>query len=219
MIKPWLERTLNAVNRAERELELVFVGDEYDPTFYEVDQFSKACHVPAYLVTIEEPRSYDKRDWNHDRYGRMVELRNTLLDVVRKIGPELFLSLDSDILLHPDSIRSMIECLDRFDAVGGKTYMTPAGRRCPSYANLSAMGHLRRPDSEGVLSVGVIMAIKLMTQPAYNIDYEFDVHGEDIGWSKAARKAGLTLGWDGRIVNKHIMKPDMLDKFDQRAGF
>lgn len=219
MIDKWLEHTLKATEVAGRRLELVFVGDEHDPTFATIDSFSKENRIVAWLEHVDEPRDFDRRDWNHKRYERMVALRNTLLGVVRRLEPDLFLSLDSDILLQPGAIASMIECLDRFDAVGGKTYMTPSGRRAPSYANLSPTGNLRRPDSEGVISVHVIMAIKLMTQPAYNIDYVWDNHGEDIGWSKQARQAGLRLGWDGRIVNKHIMAPNQVDWVDARAGF
>jgi len=219
IIDKWLEHTLAATECANRRLELVFVGDEHDPTFYTIDKFCKEHQIRAWLEHVEEPRSVDKRDWTHHRYRRMVDLRNILLNAVRRLNPGLFLSLDSDILLHQDAIYNMLETIGRFDAVGGKTYMTPSGRRAPSYANLTPTGNLRRPDHDGVIEVQCIMAIKLMTQPAYNIDYEFDKHGEDIGWSRAARKAGLKLGWDGRIVNKHIMSPDRIDWFDIRAGF
>lgn len=221
IIEQWLEHVLVAASKTGKELSLLFVGDESDPTVTLINEFTRDNGIVAFLSPVSETRDFDRRDWGHGRYDTMVALRNQLLREVRKLGPELFLSLDSDILLHEAGIVSMIEALEgnKFDAVGGKAYMTPAGTRAPSYAMLSNTGNLRRPEASGIMKVNVIMAIKLMTPAAYMVDYQFDVHGEDIGWSRACTKAGLTLGWDGRIVNKHVMNPSMLTTVDKRAGF
>jgi hypothetical protein len=113
----------------------------------------------------------------------------------------------------------MIEALERFDAVGSRCYMTASGTRFPSWARLLPSGGLQRTDSDGTFAVDVIMALKLMNPAAYNVDYRFDPQGEDIGWSQACTEAGVRLGWDGRVVAKHVLAPHLLTPRDSRVGF
>jgi hypothetical protein len=63
------------------------------------------------------------------------------------------------------------------------------------------------------------MAAKLMTPDAFRVDYEFDLQGEDVGWSRACARAGLTLGWEGRVISKHVLAPHLLTTRDPRVGF
>jgi hypothetical protein len=206
----------------ERAAELAGVKPTYAFVVHPNDR-TRTCillHAPA-AIMIAPPfhRGNDERRWNGPRYEQMVGLRNQLLSAVRKRHPDLFLSLDSDILLHPDQIKLMIECLDRFDAVGGRCYMTSSGTRFPSWGRLTRHGNLQRTDSDGTFPVDVIMACKLMTPAAYNVDYAFDLQGEDIGWSRAAAQAGVRLGWDGRVIAKHVLAPHLLTPRDPRVGF
>lgn len=173
------------------------------------------------LLVDEGNRAQELRNWtSQDRLEHMVWIRNKLLNLVRQICPLYFLSVDSDILLHPDAVKNLLETGMKFDAVGGRTYMDPVGVYAPSYANISGNGHaLERPDYDGILEVQVIMALKLMGPEAYLVDYSYDDRGEDIGWSLACAEAGLSLGWDGRVVSKHVMFPWMLEAPDPRCGF
>ena len=149
----------------------------------------------------------------------MVRLRNILLESVRTLEPDIFLSLDSDILLHPNTIMNLIESLDNYDAVGGRCYMYPMGTREPSYGALDRREFIRGEDFGGICQAGVLMGIKMMSPKAYNVDYRFSHFGEDIGWSHACRDLDLTLGWDGRTINKHLLNPEMLNIIDERVGF
>jgi hypothetical protein len=174
---------------------------------------------PADIIEWPNGRSADQRDWGPDRYEQMVELRNRLLGRVRQLAPSWFLSLDSDILLHPQTLTNLLESTERFDAVGGRTYMTPGDTTCPSWGTVTHSGGLRRSDAEGVFPIQVIMAIKLMSPAAYDVDYEYHAHGEDLGWAAACRRRGLRLGVDARVANKHVMSPAMLERTDPRCGF
>jgi hypothetical protein len=177
------------------------------------------------LVVIETGEGLEtvvqtyKRLWTEVRYGQMVQLRNLLLGKVRELEPKLFLSLDSDILIHEQVLANLASGLETFDAMGGKCYMEPQGVRSPSYAMLLNANGLLREDANQVIPVDCIMAIKLMTPRAYGVDYRYHFQGEDIGWSVAAREQGLTLGWDGRIVSKHVMQPSQLELIDPRCGY
>lgn len=98
--------------------------------------------------------------------------------------------------------------------------MTLRGTHCPSYAKFKRDGTgLLRQNASAVFKVDVIMAIKLMKPQAYNVDYAADTRGEDIGWSINCRNEGLKLGWDGRVTNKHVMLPELLEPVDKRVGF
>jgi hypothetical protein len=219
VIDRWFDHIEVACGYGGVEPIYVFVGDnEHDPTFDRIRERAPQAtvmHVPL------KPKD-GHRDWSlPHRYGQMVELRNLLLRAVRVIGPQAFLSIDSDILAHPSLVDVLVHDLeeDNWAAVGGKCYMTPADTIAPSWANLTGAGGLHRVESPGYFKVDAIMAIKLMAPSAYHVDYRHHPQGEDIGWSLACRQHALTLAWDGSVVSKHVMEPHMLDRVDPRVGF
>lgn len=219
IIERWLRYAAAAAERAGLEPRFLLVGDINDPTFAVVDKY------PVYDVArvyVEESRASGDRSWDRDRFSRMVELRNIMLGHVRDMAPDWFLSLDTDILAHPDQISNLIETQRErnWDAVGGYCYLTRKGTSHANYANMPASWVLRRTDIRGQAKVcDVIMAIKLMTPAAYAVDYEWNQHGEDIGWSLAAKRHRLRLGVDARVTSKHVMDPWLLDEVDARLGW
>jgi hypothetical protein len=218
VIDRWFDHLDSACARADIEPIYVFVGDaERDPTFDHIrDRAPAAVVVPAPLGIKD-----GQRDWGlPHRYKQMVELRNRLLETVRIVEPDLFLSIDSDILAHPNLVERLLAGVDDgYGAVGGKCYMTPAGTMAPSWANLTGGGGIYRSDSLGRFPVDAIMAIKMMTPRAYRVDYRHHGQGEDIGWSLACREHGVLLAWDGSVASKHVMERVMLDRVDPRVGF
>lgn len=217
ILPTWFDHVEKATAAAGVEPVYAFVLDDRDEATVEAISNHNGA---GYAFRVREREEHDgRRQWNPRRYEWMVELRNELLGVVRLAEPKLFLSLDSDILLHPDAIKVLMETIEDCDAVGGKCYMTPRGNRHPSWAQLGRNNHLYRADSDGIFPVDVIMAIKLMRPSAYNVDYEYSKQGEDIGWSKACKAKGLKLKWDGRVANKHVMDPLNLNLVDRRVGF
>lgn len=197
-----------------------------EPLTTMVKNLTEINGLDTWIGAIGEEERSDKREWNSFRYDKMVALRNILLGGVREVGPPMFLSLDSDILLNRDALKSMVANLNDdtrpgypYAACGGKAYMTTTGTSHPSYGMMSRENMLRRQDSDGVLKVDVIMAIKLMLPAAYNVDYEWASQGEDIGWSQNCQKQQLNLLWDGTYTSKHVMRPKELECVDVRAGY
>lgn len=213
----WLYYTEKACEVAGVVPEYIFLCDPEDPVSNFLLEVNRIQQRRTHFVWVEEQRPSDVREWNDFRFAHMVEIRNHLLHRVRVLDPTFFLSLDSDILLHPDSLGMLMELTPRFDAVGGKCYMAP-GREFPSNGLLTRSG-FRRIDGDDVMVVDIIMAIKLMTPAAYNIDYKFHKSGEDLGWSENCRSNGLKLGWDGRIASKHVMSMEALSEIDPRVGY
>lgn len=216
----WFHSVEVAAERIHIEPAYVFAADPRDTDSMNVIETVIAnLDRECFVTWVEEsPDLTTAREWNASRYHRMVDIRNELLNRVREVHPMMFFSLDSDIFLHAEALEHLIEGLEHFDAVGGKAYMTPDGTQFPSFMNLNN-GIERHDHTSGPVPVDVIMAIKLMSPAAYAIDYRWDHQGEDIGWSKACAEAGLKLGWDGRITNKHVMAPELVSQVDRRCGF
>lgn len=219
----WFEAVETAAHHAEVAVHYLFVCDLRDPATEAVQALAQEWTRTITIVPIEEDveRSDERRWGDVEPLQHMVFLRNVLLGAVREARPTHFLSLDSDILIAPMGLANLLESMAErdFDAVGGRTYMTPHGRSHPSWAQLTRSYGLHRLDADGVFPADVIMAIKLMAPRAYGIDYRYDIQGEDVGWSIACREAGVRLGFDGRVANKHCMSPPALDFLDDRVGY
>lgn len=222
IIRPYLEYASRSAERAGVDVSFLMVGGLGDPTFEVVDSLAQFAPDVA-RIYVDEPRTADVRDWpKAGRKERMVDLRNIMLSYVRAAeGVDFFLSCDSDILLHENTIGNLIETqLERkWAAVGGYAYMSH-NRSSSSYGNLFGVNVLRRPDIAGeVQRCDVVMAIVLMSEPAWHVDYEYHYKGEDIGWSKAVKRQRMILGVDARQPNKHVMSPDALSRVDPRVGY
>lgn len=226
----WFDHVEAAAEVAGVDPSYVFVvpsGDETIPVLM--------ARAHSYrMVLTDEAEPFEGRGWHlQERVRHMVGLRNQMLATVREDEPEVFLSLDSDVLLAPAALADLLESLAGYDAVGGGTFMTPPEQGPP---NLNVRGrgeqfpscgwvrgqdglHRRWMEHRGVIPVGVIMAVKAMGPAAYAIDYRFSRDGEDVGWSVAAGQAGLRLGWDNRHPSKHVINPADLDRVDERCGF
>lgn len=172
------------------------------------------------VVLVSEPKIGPERVWNRERYEHMSYLRNCLLHSVREIGPKYFLSLDSDIIVQPGQINSLIETLDTgYDAVGGLTWFDPIDKRTTNVAmwkHLGMFDSFKRVQSRGIHPVDIIMGIKLMGPKAYNIDYSPSNLGEDLGWCANAY-GKISIGFNGTIPALHVMSPEMIDFYDKRV--
>ena len=210
----WFEYAEKAAQVAGVDASYAFVVNPQDAGVIEVLESTP----DSTILMVDEEDLPDVRVWNEDRYEHMAFLRNSLLWEVRRRKPKFFLSLDSDILIHPECLANLIESSLQYDAVGGRTYMS-AGRWCPSFSYLFPNGGLNRLDVDDVRLVDVIMGIKLMTPKAYAINYKSHDQGEDIGWSKNCRQNHVSLGVDGRVINKHVMDPAQLHEIDERCGY
>lgn len=235
MVPSWVQHVARACDVALLKPDFVFVVPKDDPTkellSTHIQGVSRLSTIGLgnveFIRTDEETTELPRQGnggWSSMRYQRMVDLRNGLLRRVRQVGPKYFLSLDSDILLAPEALQEALVALESVpaDAVGMRTYMFPGSENtmAPSHGQI-VHGRLRnRHDWRGQpIRVDAIMAAKLMTAPAYNIDYEMHTEGEDIGWSAACGRAGVRLAYCSTAIGKHIMAKGDLDVVDERVGF
>lgn len=219
IIDEWWRHAVTAARKVTDDFGFIFVIDPKDETYERICSLSDDDRVATFFVQIEEEDRDDRRRWSHDRLHKMTMLRNLMLKWVRKLGPDHFLSLDSDMLLAEDGILVLMDVADKYDAVGGKAYLTTTGTNCPTYGvwrGPPENGRYTRDDRDYTCKVDVLMAIKLMSPKAYSVDYEYARQGEDIGWSLNCWRNGLTFGWVGEVTNRHVMSPDRLGAFDIR---
>lgn len=172
--------------------------------------------------TNEEYRDYE-RDWSDPKsLEHMSVLRNAMLSIVRGMEPDLFISLDTDILVHPQSVSLMFETMEDMeaDAVAGLVYLG-SGNVTTNYGywtDSSKRGY-RRGKNFAVSPVDIIMAYKLMKPSAYHVDYVYHIYGEDLGWSINAKGKGLKLFADARVASKHVMNKEYIGIEDTRCGY
>lgn len=213
---------LKAVQEARPQgwdMQFVFAKDKSDDSLVDFRTDRK-----VHIVDVKDQKRDYERAWNGDRYHHMAFIRNRLLDRVKDINPDLFLSLDSDILVHPEAITNMIATLvekddkHRLAACGGLTYLDETDPRITNAASLVGPNY-RRTQTKGRPKVDVIMAIKLMNEKGFNTPYEWHLKGEDFGWSEAVRRNRCELVFDGRVGSKHVMNPYWLDVVDKRVGY
>lgn len=222
----WFNHLVTSVEHAGhlKDLTVVFVAHKDDPTIAAAMEEARSRNIILHVVDSGESEfSEYRRTWNAFRYEQMARLRNALLGKVRELEPEIFWSLDSDILVGENTYLSAFDMLkgQGYDAVGTKLYMHKSGTRHPSYAMMDSqgLGGLRRSESSGQMPVDVIMASKLMNSQAYSVDYRTHALGEDIGWSLEAARAGCRIGWDGTSISKHVFDMGKIREIDPRCGF
>ena len=221
ILDEWNQHVLSAVYALDEDVDLSYCFLASDKDLGTVEKLVDFDTYSDVIISSEDERE-DRRTWSQSRYEDMVYYRNALLERIRFLKPDFFLSFDSDILLHPEALKSAFTAFrDEVWAVGLRTYMTERSTSHPSMGIWVDQQHRRyyRVDSRDITSCDIIMAAKLMKPEAYNVDYKLHTYGEDMGWSLGVTEAGGKLCYDGRVANKHVMVREQLNFVDERVGF
>lgn len=182
--------------------------------------------IPYFNIKIREDIPHfqhenNGRQWTISKYENMVSLRNSILNTVREVSPDFYLSLDSDILLtDPNTIELLMAHIKSgADAVNPLMFMTPFGTMYPSVMTWrSDVGRKAFRQEKYPLGTyfqsDVIMAAKMMSKKVYsNIDYTVHEQGEDVGWSWSCGQAGYNLYCASYIYAPHIMSELMYSSY------
>lgn len=220
-ILPIWKEYIEAAISTDIDYEFLFVvGNDDSKTINLLSEWDRTTLIP-----VEENEIGDMRSWaDKTRYEHMAHIRNLLLNGVREKSPDYFMSIDSDILLHKDSLPAVFETFDQTgaDAVGSLAYLEKVDKNITNagmWIDPVRCKGFRRVPVGGSYEVDILMALKVMKPTAYSVDYSYHSLGEDLGWSRDTRKEQLKLAFNGTVGNKHIMSPDWLEREDKRIGW
>lgn len=163
----------------------------------------------------------EERNWQaKGRIETMAVMRNLLLEYVREVGADYYLSLDSDILLPPGAIKDLVNDLKHtsYDAVSPVAWLASLPEITNAfYRDRHTFRRVKVLDA--LQPADVLCAAILMTREvAEATQYSHFSRGEDFSWSEMA-SAKFKLAVDTRIKAKHVMEREQLEIPDGRVGF
>lgn len=180
-------------------------------------------HGAVIIIGDHEELEYERLWTQSGIFEKMALLRNSVLREVRRRHPDFYVSVDSDIFIHPESIKSMLHTYEQHNcsAVGGLAHLSAFSDKtvnCGYFTDRSLVRY-RRGTNKGIFPVDILMAYKLMDPDAYAIDYGPHIYGEDLGWSANVKREGLKLHFDAMHTSKHVMYPERVNEIDKRCGY
>lgn len=208
-----MPRWLDCLAQQDVELTLVLnYGPSTDDTLKIIERETRFK-----VEVIETPGATHQKTrlWDLGRYQMMSRFRNDLLSVVRQMAPDYYLSCDTDMLLPPGAIQTLVETMPPYDGIAPLTFMTQQGTECPNWLTKDMV----RPHvPHGITEQYAVFGTVLMSPVLYDVDYAPHPWGEDLGWAANVHERGLRLALNSDVRVKHVMFPQALDVYDARVG-
>jgi hypothetical protein len=198
-----------------------------DPT-WEACIREAARHEFSPVMLHHDPAPPHRRHDN-ERYRTLARLRNRLLDSARdELGADLFLSLDTDIMLeNPETVERLEHLVVHggYDVAGPVTFLHPEAPRSWSPAELPCwaynFGWLQPPDGlcdrttwrrppvtdipwGSKVTHSIPMAAWLATRRVLDCRYRWHESGEDIGFAISLQEADARCVTDTGLYAPHI---------------
>lgn len=214
---------------------LVFVhgGEPGDPTERALWDLGRAYDFGLAVVHDEQP---PRPRHDNERFRTLTKSRNELLDHVQMLDADMFLSLDSDIMLEQPDIIERLEQLvveDGHDLASPVTFLHPAAPTAWSPAEAACWAYnagwwvpggeldgcrrpWARPPVEDIpwgakVTIDIPMAVWLGNRRALQCRYQWHDQGEDVGFAQELERAGLSSVWDTGMYAWHCWEPRLLD--------
>lgn len=169
------------------------------------------------LIYEYDIKTYSSRE-DMARFNELVLYRNWLLDMVKEVDPDYFLSWDNDILFYPGRLQALLEVAASDRVVGA--LMDMGGRdevmAHPSVMDFGATPYevaFRKPWKEyphqEPFKCDIVMAVKLMGREVYqNARYRWDQVGEDIGFCHSCDELGYERWLQPQAHGIHLYDKD-----------
>lgn len=209
--------------------EYVFVLSERQPTpvadTIRLIRWLSPVDVPALSYALDDSPYIPRYERNlHDPehvYGEFARRRNLLRRMVLKREPDIFLSLDSDILLDdPRTIERLVGMLDLYPVAAPLVWLHPTGHASECYnAAWWAAGDPGSPDrawrrathadaEKGPQLVDIPMAAVMMRGVVLEAcSWYYHRQGEDLGFAQDLEQHGMQCAWDPSLTTLHVMDP------------
>lgn len=182
---------------------------------------------PKLSYAIDQSRYVPRMERNHVGaeyvYADFAWRRNRLLQMVRKREPDVFISLDSDLLLEdPTTIERLLELLERAPVAAPLTYLHPSGPAGECYnagfwqggepgSPTRAWRRATAQEAHGTIPVDIPMAaVAMRRQVVDTCKYDYHQQGEDMGFAQDLDRLGYGCLWDTDLEVRHVMAAEEL---------
>jgi hypothetical protein len=211
MERGWiLPEWFNAVEAQGVDAEIICV---YTHSVDDTEQILVA-HGSTLLYDDRPGRSVNEIDahvWGaHTTYEYITSLRNGLLEEAMRMGADHFFSLDSDIILSPGALKSLLDYMnDGHPGVVSPSVNMAPGQVCPNTMNwvdktIPGMANREIPPVTG--RVDVIMAAMLLDSWGMECRWQAHGQGEDVGFCLDAEAKQVPRWWVQEIQCEHRMR-------------
>jgi hypothetical protein len=156
-------------------------------------------------------------------YADFASRRNRLLQMVLKREPDVFLSIDTDLMLEdPATIERLLELLERAPVAAPLTYLHPTGAASECFnagwwnggepaSPTRAWRRATVEEAHGTIPVDIPMAaVAMRRQVVETCCYWVHECGEDMGFAQDLDRLGYECLWDTDLEVRHCMSPEEL---------
>ncbi len=240
---PYYLSNLYALNYPKSQLSFYFIINNSQDNSEQILQQFKSDHEHEYNnITIDyyhgnKHAPKDERT-NEIRlkhsYKFLSTLRNMLLKYTVKNKYSHLFSVDSDIMVKPDSLNKLL--VAQTDIISGLIFngflhAPNSPHSFPNILKYNDKGVLEHVSNwyvkngstlteSKIIEIDANGAISLISNKACSeLSYGFDIQGEDIFFCKMAQKKGYKLYADLSCFNDHLMSEQMLQDYIKNLDF
>jgi hypothetical protein len=210
------------LNRKGFEIDYLFFDDNNDPKTKEYLKGLESTHENVHFLDykMSTVTEYINHDWNRKKIDRIIDIKNAAIEESLKKGYDYLFLVDSDLVLHPNTLVNLVESKKDFIFNIFWTRFREDAPYTPNawdfhswgYHNQDSYFRLKRPD---VHLVGGGGACTLLSYEILNKGLNFNrllslhYQGEDRHFCTRAQSLGYDLFVDSRLPAYHIFQDHM----------
>lgn len=237
-ILPYYLENVHSLEFNRKKLSLYFIINNSQDDSEKIIKKFKLDHEHEYHnITIDY--YYGNRNSPHDQrtneirlkhtYNHLSILRNKLLEYTEKNNHSHLLSLDSDIMIKPDTLTKLLshkkDCIAGLIWNGFEHAKTDPWKfpNILNYNNDNILKHISNYYVKNAPTLTESKLVKVDCSGAIillsnrlcksGIQYGWDVQGEDIFFSREVYKKGFEIFCDYSCYNPHLMNEELLQQY------
>ncbi|MCF8566900.1 hypothetical protein LLE49_19460 [Alicyclobacillus tolerans] len=213
-----LPEYLDALDRMEVPENPTFLfieNDSVDDTGFLLSQWCRESKRRHHSGLIHTYRGVEQWDHHQYVYSNLAFLRNRLLEWFLTTDADFFMSVDSDIIVQPDTFERLYQTHLKTGGIVGAAICNVAGQHLDGHTAGNFLvyenGALRHPVSypmSGDLEVGLTGAVYLMPRwvIAQGARYGDHLQGEDVPFCVSAQELGcaIHMNMDARCEHRMV---------------
>lgn len=217
-----------SLNRKGFDIDYLLFDDNKDPRTKEYLKVLESTHDQVSFLDykISTITEYTNHDWDSKKIDRIIDIKNAAVKEALKKGYDYLFLVDSDLVLHPDTLVNLVE--SKMDFVFNIFWTrfredspyTPNAWDYHSWNYFSADSYFRLKEP-GIFKVGGGGACTLLSHEIlakglnFNRLSSMNFPGEDRHFCTRAQALGYELFVDSRFPCYHLFKYQMVPEATQ----